>query len=107
MGSSISCPARRGPITILLDGCMPPLFPTLSPAPGNIEIFGSIEAAVSSCDPENIFAGVCRGLSFVFGSETFARMDECEIASCEDLRGCLLEANCTFPFDQRGPLPDR
>ena len=102
---SISCPARRGPITILLDGCMPPLFPTLSPAPGNIEIFGSIEAAVSSCDPENIFAGVCRGLSFVFGSETFARMDECEIASCEDLRGCLLEANCTFPFDQRGALP--
>lgn len=90
----------------LLDGCMPALFPTLTPAPGNTEICASLEAAVSSCDPENIFAGVCRGLSFVFGSETFARMDECASASCDDLRGCLLEANCTFTFDQRGALPD-
>lgn len=90
----------------LLDGCMPPLFPTLTPVDGVDVVCAELEEAVTSCDPRNVFAGVCRGLSFVFTGQTFDRLSECAAAACSDLRACLLEANCTFTFDQRGAIPD-
>lgn len=90
----------------LLDSCAPAIFPSLTPAPGNTEACGAMGAAVLACEPDNAaFAGVCRGLSFVFTSETFERMNECSAASCGDMRACFLEANCTFTFDQLGAIP--
>lgn len=90
----------------LLDGCMPELFPTLTAPAGNAETCQVLSEAVTSCDPENVFAGVCSGLSFVFTAQTFDRMSECADAPCDELRDCLLEANCTFTFDNRGAIPD-
>ena len=91
-----------------LDGCMAPLIfgGTLETPPSHADICTRTAAAVTACDPENSFQMVCMGLAAVFDGESMARIGACADAPCDVLRDCLLEANCSYLYDNLGTLPD-